>query len=209
MIIAYHLIWTAYGWWLPNDPRGSMSREIRVERIGELGPSHYGRKRIQPPGRAIGAFYRNAGDVLKNPLLTIDEHDVAVVSRSFNEVISQRGYTCYACAIMPDHVHLVIRKHRDKGDEMISRFQSASAVALIGEGQRPPDHPVWGGPGWKVYLDLRRDVERTCEYVRQNPIKLRRPEQRWDFVIAYEGWLPGGHPEAARSAKPQAGRRPR
>jgi hypothetical protein len=23
MVVAYHLIWTAYGWWLPNDPRGS------------------------------------------------------------------------------------------------------------------------------------------------------------------------------------------
>jgi len=25
MIIAHHLIWTAYGFWLPNDPRGSSS----------------------------------------------------------------------------------------------------------------------------------------------------------------------------------------
>ena len=23
IVIAHHLIWTAYGWWLPNDPRGS------------------------------------------------------------------------------------------------------------------------------------------------------------------------------------------
>jgi hypothetical protein len=26
MIAGYHLIWTAYGWWLPNDPRGSTSQ---------------------------------------------------------------------------------------------------------------------------------------------------------------------------------------
>ena len=29
MVIGYHLIWTAYGWWLPNDPRGSTSHRIR------------------------------------------------------------------------------------------------------------------------------------------------------------------------------------
>ena len=37
MVIAYHLIGTLYGRWLPNGPRGSMSGDIRVERIAELG----------------------------------------------------------------------------------------------------------------------------------------------------------------------------
>ena len=40
MVIGYHLIWTAYGWWLPNDPRGSMSRLIRSDIIAELGELH-------------------------------------------------------------------------------------------------------------------------------------------------------------------------
>ncbi len=48
MVIAYHLIWTAYGWWLPNDPRGSMSKCIASDTIAELGALHYGRKRVHP-----------------------------------------------------------------------------------------------------------------------------------------------------------------
>ena len=28
IVIAHHLIWTVYGTWLPNDPRGSGSRAI-------------------------------------------------------------------------------------------------------------------------------------------------------------------------------------
>src|SRR5687768_1551485 len=48
IVIAYHLIWTAYGWWLPNDPRGSMSRAIASDLLAELGVLHFGRKRIQP-----------------------------------------------------------------------------------------------------------------------------------------------------------------
>ena len=60
IVAAYHLIWTAYGWWLPNDPRGSSSHEIRVERLEDLGDLHYGRKRIQPPSREIREFYERA-----------------------------------------------------------------------------------------------------------------------------------------------------
>ena len=37
MLAGYHLIWTGYGWWLPNDPRGSMSREIHSSAIAGLG----------------------------------------------------------------------------------------------------------------------------------------------------------------------------
>ena len=30
MVAGYHLIWTVYGYWLPNDPRGSTSTEVRL-----------------------------------------------------------------------------------------------------------------------------------------------------------------------------------
>ncbi|CAN5336531.1 hypothetical protein BH09PLA1_BH09PLA1_13850 [soil metagenome] len=46
MVIAYHLIWTAYGWRLPNDPRGSMSSFIASDLIAQLGQLHYGRNRV-------------------------------------------------------------------------------------------------------------------------------------------------------------------
>lgn len=50
IVIAHHLVWTAYGWWLPNDPRGSTSHWIASEVIAELGELHHGRKKIQPDG---------------------------------------------------------------------------------------------------------------------------------------------------------------
>ena len=53
MVRAYHAIFTTYGFWLPNDPRGSWSDFVRswelfkhgkeVEDVGDLwlqGPSH-------------------------------------------------------------------------------------------------------------------------------------------------------------------------
>ncbi|MBL8828488.1 MAG: hypothetical protein JNM18_16010, partial [Planctomycetaceae bacterium] len=60
MIAGYHLIWTAYGWWLPNDPRGSTSTTIRNDSLKELGPLHFDRRQTQPSGNIIREFYQVA-----------------------------------------------------------------------------------------------------------------------------------------------------
>ena len=73
MVIAYHLIQTAYGCWLPNDPRGGGSTVLRNDILAELGELHFGRKMVQPPGRLIHEFYEKAEVLLKHPLLTFDE----------------------------------------------------------------------------------------------------------------------------------------
>ncbi len=191
MIAGYHLLWTAYGWWLPNDPRGSMSHSIETNVLAQLGELHYGRKKIQPAGAEIRDFYQRAQSLLKHDLLKFRENEITVIAESFAETIRRCKYTCYACAIMPDHVHLLIRRHRHQGEEMIESFQQASRSTLIDQELRAIDHPAWGGPGWKVYLDSRDDFERTIRYIEQNPVKIGKPVQRWEFVTAYDGWLPG------------------
>jgi len=188
MVAGFHLIWTAYGWWLPNDPRGSSSHEIRVEKISERGEMHHGRKQVQPPSQVIRQFYNQAVTVLKHSLLILDNEDINLVGESFGQVINDRRYTSYACAIMPDHVHILIRKHRDHAETMIGNLQQASRDKLIQAGRRSP---VWGGPGWKVFLYTQADFQRAIEYIRQNPIKAGRPPQKWKFVKEYDGWMPG------------------
>jgi hypothetical protein len=59
---------------------------------------------------------------------------------------------------------------------------------------RATDHPVWGGPGWMVFLDHPDEVRRTIRYVRDNPLKIRQPLQTWPFITPYDGWpLHAGH----------------
>lgn len=203
MIAGYHLIWTAYGWWLPNDPRGSMSREIRCAAIADLGELHYGRKKIQPAGKLVREFYEAARSVLKHSLLAISDEDARAIGEALAETIRQRNYTCYGCAVMSDHVHLLIRKHRDLAETMIEHLQEASREAVLALGRRAPDHPVWGGPGWKVHLDSLEDMWRVVKYIRDNPLKVGRPAQCWPFVTQYDGWLPG-QVRIVRRAKPQA-----
>jgi len=47
---------TAYGWWLPNDLRGSGSSLVRSDTLADLGKLHFGRKKIQPAGQLIRDF---------------------------------------------------------------------------------------------------------------------------------------------------------
>jgi len=196
MIIGHHLMWTAYGWWLPNDPRGSMSSHVAIEPISKLGDPHYGRKTIQPSSHEIREFYEQAKEVLTHELLTFNAEDIQTIVCGFAQTINDERYTCYACAIMPDHLHILIRKHRDRAEDMIDKLRNASRDALRDAKRRSLEHPVWGsGPGWKVFQNTSRQMRTTISYIRQNPVKIGRPIQEWDFVAPYDGWVPGGHPE--------------
>jgi hypothetical protein len=142
MIIAYHLIWVAYGFWLPNDIRGSTSRCIRSDVIGELGAIHYGRKKIQPAAKDLRAFFARAQEKLMFPVMEFSAREVAVIADAFAQLIATCRYTCYACAIMPDHVHLVIRKHKHLAEEMIRDLQRKSHLLLRERSFRDLEHPV-------------------------------------------------------------------
>ncbi len=196
-VIAYHLVWTAYGWWLPNDPRGSGSHAIRSDFLAELGEIHLGRKkkRLQPAGKDVRRFYETASARLKHPLLTFDEMQRAIIGAAFAEVINQERYTSYACAVMPDHVHILIRKHKHSAEEMAERLKELSRTKLIEQGQRAATHPIWtADSGWSVFLDHPDEVRRTIRYIVENPIKIGLPAQRWHFVKMYDGWpLHPGH----------------
>lgn len=195
IVIAHHLIWTLYGWWLPNDPRGSCSETIKSDFLKPLGDLHYGRKKIQPPSREIRAFYEDAAPLLKHPLLDLsDAGERACVADGFADAIAQHKYTCYAGAILPDHVHLIIRKHKHTAEEMIDNLQSGSRSRLSASSLRPENHPTWCRSGWKVFLDHPDEVWRTIHYIEKNPIPYRLPVQQWSFVAPYDNWpLHQGH----------------
>jgi REP element-mobilizing transposase RayT len=188
MVIAHHLLWTAYGYWLPNDPRGSMSKTIASDVIADLGEIHYGRKKVQPAKSILREFHVQSSEALKFSLLDFRPEEFSIIAAGLEEAISVQNYTCYACAIMPDHVHILIRKHKHQAEEMLVYFQESSRLRLRNEHVRTFQHPVWGGPGWKVFLDSPADISRTIRYIEENPGKWRLSRQLWPFVKKYDGW---------------------
>lgn len=188
MVIAHHLIWTVYGTWLPNDPRGSGSRVVISPAIAALGELHYGRRKIQPKSSAIREFYERAEPQLMHPIIRFTPMQLLAIGEILGRAIQIHNYTCYACAVMPDHVHLVIRKHRDLAEEMIDKLQETSLVAIRGLQIVPADHPVWTSGSWKRFLDTTQRIHEVVQYVENNPLEVGLPRQLWPFVVPYDDW---------------------
>jgi REP element-mobilizing transposase RayT len=202
IVIAYHVVWTIYGYWLPNDIRGSQSKTIRKDLLKDLGELHRGRKRVQPTRSELLAFFSNAKDRLAFEVCEFRPREIACIAEAFARTIESCKYTCYACAIMPDHIHLIIRKHKHTVEEMIANLQRESHIALRDAGLFPMDHPIWGGPGWSVFLDDPDDVWRTIRYIENNPLEIGLPKQVYPFVKAYDNWpLHEGHSPNSPYAK--------
>src|SRR5690348_1880889 len=89
-VIGHHLILTGYAHWLPNDPRGSGSTELKQEKLADLGPIHYGRKKIQPPRHELKHFYREANQHLQFQPFWFDSAKRQALSEAFFSVIRDR-----------------------------------------------------------------------------------------------------------------------
>jgi len=203
IVIAHHLIWTTYGSWLPNDPRGSGSTQVRRVELQPFGNAHHGRKRIQPVGHEIRAFYEHAAPQLQHNVYTLSHEETTFVANAFRQVIKENRYTCYACAIMPDHIHILIRKHKHSAETMIANLKQRSRLRLSEAHPKFRDHPTWtAGHGWQVFLEHPDAVERTIRYIEKNPDGMRLPRQHWDFITPYDRWpLHPGHSENSPYAK--------
>ncbi len=188
MIIAHHIILTGYGHWLPNDPRGSLSREIRKDTLAELGEIHYGRKANQPSRQELRTFHKQAKSRLQFPLLWFEAQFVRVIGEALGQVVRDRRLTCYACGVLRNHAHLVIRRHRRKAQEMIPAFWSVSREALQAAGLAAGDHPVWSRDPYVAYKNDPRAVRAAIGYIQRNFTKHRVASQTWDFVVPYDGW---------------------
>ena len=195
IIIAHHLILSGYGHWLPNDPRGSGSEEIREEKLSELGPIHHGRKRIQPPRRELKQFYRDANPLLDFEPKWFDDAKRQAIATAFAQVVMSRRYTVWACAALSNHAHLCIRRHRDDAATMWHAFAESSRDVLQEFEDLPGDHPVWSVRPYKVFLYSPEDVRRVISYVQANPSREKLPSQTWSFVKPYDGWP---HPSDGR-----------
>ena len=67
-------------------------------------------------------FYDRAEPLLRYPLLELTGDEVTAAARGLADCITKHRYTCYACAILQDHIHLLLRKHKHTAEEMIENL---------------------------------------------------------------------------------------
>lgn len=189
-IIAHHLIWTLYGHWLANDLRGSGSSELREGKFNPLGPIHQDRKPewLQPSRYELRAFHQQAAPLLQHDKFWLDDTKRQQVVSGIGEVVSNRNYTVYACAVLSNHMHMVIRIHRDDALTMWHQIEDTTRLRLREDASVADDHPVWASRPFKKFLTTPEAVRRCIEYVEVNPEKEGLSPQRYAFAVPYDNW---------------------
>ncbi len=189
-VIAHHLIWTLYGHWLPNDPRGSGSVEVLQEKLCVLGPLHHGRKpeREQPSRGELRGFYEKAEPLLAHDTVWLHEAARAALAASLQEIAEQHNYTVWAAAVLSNHVHLVVRKHRDEALTMWRTVASDTRLPVRRAMGLAEAHPVWADRPYKVFLTTPERVRDCVRYVERNPVKEGLGPQSFGWVTPYDGW---------------------
>ncbi len=196
MVLAYHSIFSMYGFWLPNDPRGSYSDFVAAWELWREGGK--ATKVITRQSVAVRPHNREERLVVKNaldyPPVLLDEEQRRCVADGFADAVRKSRYDVYACAIMSDHVHAVIGRHRFDVERIVGHLKTEGTMRLVNHRlhpfqdlKRPGGRLVscWAEGGWNSFLDCDADVMCAIEYVRENPRKAGLIEQRWAFEKKY------------------------
>ena len=176
MIIAYHTIFTTYGTWLPNDPRGSYSKAVYDDEIRALGHVRYGRQDPQPDQNTLRRFWTASRGTTDRRPFFIDDSTRRVVARGFARAVQQLGLTVRACAIMNDHVHLLSLRSTHRVEYFVGRFKAEATRAL-----NLPRTP-WTRGSWKVFIRDTETIASATLYIEMNPVRAGWEQQHWDFV---------------------------
>jgi hypothetical protein len=92
-----------------------------------------------PTREQLRAFHQQHGELLNFPILWIDGEMRNEIAAAVADAIHAHNYTCYACAICGNHLHLVIRTHKHKAreqwnniaDSIRQRLRGACAIASL------------------------------------------------------------------------------
>jgi REP element-mobilizing transposase RayT len=189
VVLAYHLIFTTYGFWLPNDPRGSWSDFVRNWELFWYGPATKVTTRRSLARREHDRDLRRVQkSALRYDPVRFTGQQALSVATGFARAVIESGYVVFACSILPDHVHMVVQRHHNLAERMIGHFKARATQQLMQDGRHPfveyrrPDGrvpSVWARRGWKVYLDSVEDIRRAIPYVEDNPLKEGKRRQQW------------------------------
>ena len=128
---------------------------------------------------------------LKYPPVQFTGNQARSIGFGFADFAQISGLNVLACTILPEHVHMVISRHRYKIEYATNLLKGAAShklasdnlhpfASLANEGERLPK--MWARGQWKVYLNSYEDIVRAIKYVEDNPLKEGKQRQVWGFV---------------------------
>ena len=203
MVHGYHVILTMYGFWLPNDPRGSWCDFVGRWELVQFGKARRSmdRKSLEELTPTERSQREVAQKALIYPSVTLDAQQIQSVADGFAEATDKSKYSIWASAIMPEHTHLVIARHSYNVEQIATLLKGAATRKIVEHKRHPMQHlklkpgerlpTMWAGGCWKLFLDSETAIENAIGYVENNPIEAGKPKQVWPFVTPFRGLEPG------------------
>lgn len=194
-VIAYHIILTTYGFWLPNDERGSGSEVVRASHLRKFGlaTKHLADGERSVAHRTFDHCVRKQARVsLKYPHVRLTGKQAKLVALAIGDTLEHRTVTCVACCVLPDHVHvLVLRDGVDRAESLASSLKANVSRVLREQDMHPLS--AFAKPNGtlpKMFAEKGRErfvwdldhLRRCVKYVEDNPVKAGLRKQRWSFV---------------------------
>jgi REP element-mobilizing transposase RayT len=194
--LAYHVIVSTYGFWLPNDPRGSWSDFVgawelfrygghatKVDTSESLARQRHDRKRRSEVKRH-----------LKFPPVHFTGLQARAVATGFHRAVLEGEYAIHALAILRDHAHLIIGRHDRSISQIVAHLKARATQQLALEGLHPLARfadetgvipSPWARKYWKVFIDREEWVCNAIDYVERNPEKEGKRRQSWKLIVPY------------------------
>lgn len=194
-MLAAHVILSMYGFWLPNDPRGSWSEFVaawellrfgRATKVATRDSVAYVRHNQQKRREAKGA--------MKYPAVLLNGVQARAVARGFARAVSESGYVIHACSILEDHVHLVLASGTRPIEQIVRHLRGRASMQLRAEEIHPLARfekrdgsvpSIWSEGIWKVFCFDEEHVGNAIRYVEKNPVKEAKRPQTWSFVQTF------------------------
>ena len=192
MILAYHIILSAYGFWLPNDPRGSWSETIRVYELLRFGPAtKVDTTRSVAHTPHDHAKRLAAKQALRHKPVQFTGLQARAIVRGFSIAADEHDYVFYALAILPDHAHIVMPTHPRHIDVIVKHLKAKATRQLSLESLHPfVDDPradgtlpsPWARNHWSPFIDTPEYLRKAIDYVNNNPTRAGLKRQQWNCV---------------------------
>jgi REP element-mobilizing transposase RayT len=202
MVLGFHFIFSAYGFWLPNDPRGSWSETIRQYELLRFGPAT---KSLITTTRSVASKPHDeatrlaAKAALRYPPVKFTGIQARAIAGGFRTAAQEGNYLIHALAILHDHVHVVIARHHRHIDEIAAHLKSKATRQMTQErihplaafastdGRKPSP---WARNHWCPFIDTEEYMHTAIHYVERNPVKSGLRAQKWPFVVPYRDQAP-------------------
>jgi REP element-mobilizing transposase RayT len=190
MIHGYHVIWSVRFLAAQRSAR-FVVRLFPSWELARFGAATRSAERLPVDLGQWNPWRASAQEAWKFPPVVLSGEQARSVGGGFGNGMRKSRFAIWACSILPEHVHLILGRHRYGVEQIANLLKREATKPLTTKSLHPQARyrqasgklpSMWAERPWKVYLDNETAIENAIRHVEENPVKEGKPRQRWSFV---------------------------